>query len=140
MANIIKKPFKDYFIMVYEDLTERELNLKKGDRINESNSPQDYEYIYLELNSDKGGDYIIAVDSQGLKRYFFPNTIKKSSKQIDEEIKEEKRLAKLKKKLEITNAQKKIGEEVVKIIKKRSKKAKYFNKTGKGKDKIKRKK
>lgn len=135
MAEIVQVPLKDINRNKYINLTEDELKIDKGVKVQAANSSQDIEYIFLYWDEDGGGKFATCKSEEGVERYFFEDAIKKSSMQIDKEDREEKqRLKKIKQQLKAE--QDKIKEEKRKQKEEaKRKKSKYLNKKLKNKKK-----
>lgn len=118
-------------ILVYQGLTDRELDIKEGDLVNEANNT-DQEFTFLCWDTDKRyGTTAICKDKNLIRRYFLKDAVKKASSQIykeDLEVKRAKRAAKLIIQKEKDDKKKAKAEAKRLIEEAKKKKLKYKNK------------
>jgi len=86
-------------IMFYTGLSQRQTDIKEGDLIQEANTPQEVNFIFICWEFDKKYSIETAIckDKNNVRRYFFKEAIKKSDTELLKEDKEVKRIKKAEK-------------------------------------------
>jgi len=75
---------------IYINLTKEEKDIQPGNKINEANS-FDEEFDYIDKKVWKDKEYAECLSQYGIRRAFYLDSIKRSSKELESIAKEEKR-------------------------------------------------
>lgn len=76
----------------YLDLSKEEKDLKLYDSVEHADYPG-IEFKFLKFNSWNQEEYVECLDSNNMRRFFYPDSVKKSSKQIKREKRDAKKKA-----------------------------------------------
>lgn len=132
------RELKHLSILVYTGLTDREIDIKEGDLVNEANNT-DQEFTFICWDTDKKyGTTAICKDRNMVRRYFLKDAVKKASSQIwkeDLEIKRQKKAIKTAIQKEKDDLKKAKAEAKRLLEEAKKKKLKYKNKANKKKKK-----